>query len=228
MLTLFELCGANEDVRFSPFVWRIKLMLAHKGIEFDTDTVTFTDKTAIEPSGFKTVPVILHNDRWINESFMIARYLDENFKEKPLFESSSAAIQAVVVNNWVDRNVVAPVFPMIVADIYDAIGDTCKSYFRQTREPRIGATIESTRIDREEKREAYKANLAPLEAILAEHAFLSGSQPAFLDYCVMGSLMWPYVVSRFDPIAVSPKLMEWRERMFKNLGSVARDAVRAV
>jgi glutathione S-transferase len=228
MLTLFELCGDDEAVRFSPFVWRIKLMLAHKGIEFDTETITFTNKSALEPSSFKTVPVIRHDGRWINESFAIARYLDETFREKPLFESDSAAVQAVVLNNWVDRNIVAPVFPMLVADIYDALGDDCKRYFRATREPRIGTTIEASREGREEKREAYKANLLPLETILDGHDYLGGSTPAFLDYCVLGSLMWPYVVSHFDPISVSPRLMEWREQMFADLGSIVRDADRAV
>ena len=53
---------------------------------------------------------------------------------------------------------------------------------------------------RDAAREAFQANLAPLNAILESNKFLSGDAPAFADYCVMGTLMWAYIVSDFDPL----------------------------
>lgn len=229
MVSFFELCGAQPDVCFSPFVWRIKLMLAHKNISYESHTVTFTDKTALEGSGAKTVPVIKHGDTWISESLEIARYLDANFSGQRLFETSLAATQANIVNNWVDRNIVAPMFPMIVTDIYDALDTDNKKYFKDTREPRLGGRkIEDMRDGREELRTAFKANLGPLESILQSNRFLSGPEPAFTDYCVMGSLMWPHIVTDFDPIAESAELQAWRERMFDLFDGLARNAPRAV
>lgn len=229
MLTFFELCGADQGVRFSPFVWRIKLMLAHKKVPYDSKTVTFTDKSALEPSGLKTVPVIKHNDAWISESFDIARYLDDQFPDKPLFETPLAARQALLLNNWFDRNIVMPIFPMIVADILDALDGEDKEYFRVTREARLGGRkIEDVQKDREAAREAFQANLAPLERMLEDNEYLCGASPAFADYCLMGTLMWPYIVSEFDPITGSVPLKDWRERMFDQFDALARNAPRAV
>ncbi len=229
MLTFFELCGAREDVRFSPYVWRIKLMLAHKAIPHETKTVTFTNKAALGGSGLKTVPVIKNGDKWISESLTIARYLEDNFSGSRLFETSLAAEQAVIINNWVDRNIVMPIFPMIVTDIYDALDDANKEYFKATREPRLGGRkIEDMRAGRDELRAAFKANLGPLESILANIPYLSGKTPAFADYCLMGSLMWPHIISEFDPIKESAVLQDWRDRMFDQFDGLARNAPRAV
>lgn len=229
MLTFFELCGASPEVRFSPFAWRVKLMLKHKKADFTSETITFVDKSALEPSGLKTVPAIKDGDTWISESLTLALWLEDKFPENPLFEGPIARTQAPLINNWIDRNVVAPIFPMIVADIYDALDAENQASFRASREPRLGGrTIEEMREGRDQLRDAFKGNLGPLEAILANNLFLSGENPAFADYCLMGSLMWPHIVSEFDPLVVSEPVTAWRERMFDLFDGFARSAPRAV
>ena len=54
-LVLYELCGA-ADLRFSPYCWRTRLALEHKGIGYETVPVLFTDKPKIAFSGQKRVP----------------------------------------------------------------------------------------------------------------------------------------------------------------------------
>ena len=34
-ITLWDLAGAEDDRRFSPYCWRVKMALAHKGLEFE-------------------------------------------------------------------------------------------------------------------------------------------------------------------------------------------------
>jgi hypothetical protein len=34
--TLYDLAGADPDLRFSPYCWRTRLALAHKGLEVET------------------------------------------------------------------------------------------------------------------------------------------------------------------------------------------------
>jgi len=204
-------------------------MLAHKDIPYQSKTITFIDKTALDGSGVKTVPVIQHDGRWVSESLEIARYLDKNFSGNNLFETPLAAHQAALINNWIDRNIVMPIFPMIVTDIYDALDAANKEYFKETREPRLGGRkIEDMRAGREELRSAFKANLGPLESMLQVPPYLSGAQPAFVDYCVMGSLMWPHIISDFDPISESPIIKDWRMRMFDLFDGLAEKAPRAV
>lgn len=228
MLTLFELCGARKDVRFSPYVWRVKMMLEHKGIDYDTESVTFTDKSALEGSGFSRVPAIRHNGEWMDESLEIARYLDRAFPEKPLFTSSVAAAQASIITAWIDQNVLMPTFMMIVADIFDALDGPSQVYFRETREPRIGCTIESTREGRDDRRKAFQATLSPIETILMSNDFLSGEAPAFADYCLMGCVMFAHIVSDFDPYEGNAPLTAWRARMFDLFDGFARKAPRSI
>ena len=40
-ITLYDLCG-QDDRRFSPFCWRTKYALAHKGLAFETVPVSFS------------------------------------------------------------------------------------------------------------------------------------------------------------------------------------------
>ena len=49
-ITLYELVG-RDDLRFSPYCWRTRFALAHKGLEFETVPVRFADKQPIAFSG---------------------------------------------------------------------------------------------------------------------------------------------------------------------------------
>ena len=36
MIRFFDLAGADPDIRFSPNCWRIRMALAHKGLDAET------------------------------------------------------------------------------------------------------------------------------------------------------------------------------------------------
>ena len=59
---MHDLAAADPSLRFSPFCWRAKLALAHKGLAVETVPWRFTDKAAIAFSGQKRVPVIRDGD----------------------------------------------------------------------------------------------------------------------------------------------------------------------
>ena len=42
-ITLYDLAGAEAERRFSPFCWRTKMALAHKGVEVETVPLRFTE-----------------------------------------------------------------------------------------------------------------------------------------------------------------------------------------
>ena len=52
---LFELAGAEDDRRTSPFCWRIRLSLVHKGLAFESVPWRRVEKKAIAFSGQKLV-----------------------------------------------------------------------------------------------------------------------------------------------------------------------------
>ena len=61
-LKLFELVGTDASRPFSPFCWRTRMALAHKGLSAETIPWCFTDKQAIAPHGSEKVPVLLDSD----------------------------------------------------------------------------------------------------------------------------------------------------------------------
>ena len=49
-LRLWELAGADPKRVFSPYVWRVRLVLAHKGIGYESATWRYNDKPLIAPA----------------------------------------------------------------------------------------------------------------------------------------------------------------------------------
>src|SRR5690348_6140950 len=82
-LTLYDLAGAEADRRFSPFCWRTRMALAHKGLDVETVPWRFTEKDKLpQPNGGR-VPVIVDGDRVVHDSSTIADYLDSRYPDRP-------------------------------------------------------------------------------------------------------------------------------------------------
>ena len=102
MIKLYELAGQDVSIRFSPYVWRVRLALLHKGLPFEGVTCHFTDKAVLEQAKSKTVPVIKSGEDWVKDSFDICLYLDERHCEKPLIKDIALAR---FFNGWVNISV---------------------------------------------------------------------------------------------------------------------------
>ena len=228
MRQLFELCGENRDVRFSPYCWRARLALMHKELEFDTVPITFLEKQPIENASSKTVPVLNDDGTWVKDSFDIACYLDDTYTAKPLFGSTDARAQAVVLNDWLNRTLLLGIFPMIVLDIHGHLDAKNAAYFRETREKFLGCTLEEAQGTRAERLIPLRKSLAPLRAGLKTQAYLSGAAPAWLDYAVFGTFMWVHLASDLEVLADDDVLFAWRERMFGLFDGYGRNMPRAV
>jgi len=59
-IKLYDLAGADEDRRFSPYCWRTKLALAHKGLKAETIPWRLTEKDRLAFAGSERVPVRVH------------------------------------------------------------------------------------------------------------------------------------------------------------------------
>ena len=82
-ITVYDLAGAEDDRRFSPYCWRVKMALKHKGLDFETVAWRFTEKDVIAALGSSTVPVMVDGGRKVSDSFAIAEYLDEAYPSGP-------------------------------------------------------------------------------------------------------------------------------------------------
>src|SRR5690348_3093507 len=117
---LYELVLANGRSA-SPFVWRIRYALAHKGIAYESVPLGFIQIPEVFGGRFKTLPVIEHGDRMMAESWDIAEYLDRAFPEHPRLFSSPAE-QAVVrlFDQWLLAGVIRPMLPVYILDVHNA------------------------------------------------------------------------------------------------------------
>ena len=95
-IRLYELVLDN-GCSASPYVWRIRYALAHKGLACEAVPLGFTEIAAVFGGRFKTVPVIEYGDTMLAESWDIAEYLDRAFPDRPaLFTSPSIEPNLVI------------------------------------------------------------------------------------------------------------------------------------
>lgn len=224
-IALWDLAGAEDDRRFSPHCWRVKMALRHKGLAVEETPWRFTEKDAIAFSGQKLVPVIKDGEREVHDSWAIALYLDEAYPDRPaLFAGDEGRSLAFFFKHWTERTVHPAVLRVIVLDLFAALHEKDRAYFRETRERRFGKTLEAFAGDPDAAVAALRAALEPLRPAVAESAFVSGRSPGFADYVLFGAFQWARATSPRALLAPDDPIHAWRERMLDLFGGYARAA----
>src|SRR5271169_4126528 len=127
---LYDLAGAEAERRFSPYCWRTKLALMHKGLPFDTIPWRFTEKEVIAFSGQGRVPVLVDGDDVVFDSWTIATYLEDSYTDRPsLFGGDGGRAAARFVNAWADGMLVPGIARLIAADIFANVDAKDRAYF---------------------------------------------------------------------------------------------------
>jgi glutathione S-transferase len=224
-LKLFELVGTDAARPFSPFCWRSRMALAHKGLDVETMPWRFTEKSALVPYGSEKVPVLLDGDTAIADSWAIALYLEDAYPDRPsLFGGEGGRAMARMLNAWGDLVVVGGIFPLIIADIVQQLGPDDQAYFRKTREARFGKTVEEVAADRDKAVIGFRKTLDPLRLTLKSQPFLGGDRPNYADYIVFGGFQWARAVSSFALLETSDPIYAWRDRLLGAFGGMARNS----
>ncbi len=224
-IKLYDLAGAESDRRFSPFCWRTKMALAHKGLEFETIPWRYADKPKIAFAGSERVPVIVDGERPVADSWNIAAYLEDQYPDRPsLFGGSGGRAAARYVNSWADVVLNATLSRLLVLDILNHLEPGDRTYFRESREKRFGMTLEAFAADREGNLAALRNALEPLRATLAAQPFIGGESPLYTDYIVFGSLQWARSIGRTRLLEPTDPVEGWRARLLDAFGGLARKA----
>jgi glutathione S-transferase len=221
-ITLYEIVCA-DDARFSPYAWRSRLALAHKGLEAEFVPCRFTDKAKIAFSGQDKTPILIDDGQVVCDSWSIACYLEEHYPHRPsLFGGSAARQLARFINHRTDTQLNPALFRLLAYDIYLRVDPVDREYFRRTREARLGRPLEQVHAERDRYLPALASALVPLQMALGEQPFLSGRAPAYADYIVMGTIQWTARASELPVVAENAPLYAWRERMLDLHGGYAR------
>ena len=225
-IQFFDLEGLDGK-RFSPFGWRVRMALAHKGLESTSivEGVGFSEKHKLEFSNQELVPVIKDDDMIISDSWDIAVYMEKSYdSSSSLFGTTGDFSQVKFISSWVDSQLHPLIARCVVRDILDVISPSEHEYFRKSREKRFGKRLEDVVADRENTRTMLKQTLYPIRKVLEIAPFLGGENPNFSDYAIFGAFMWAKVTSSFQLLESSDPIYNWRERMLSLYDGLAKKA----
>ncbi|CAM3425090.1 glutathione S-transferase N-terminal domain-containing protein [Halomonas lysinitropha] len=222
---LYDLCGIDEGLRFSPYCWRVRYALAHKGLEVETQPWHFSDKQALAFANHDKVPVLVDGDQVVTDSYEILRYLDHTYPEAPLLGEGFAEARGHFFMHYAERALAPAMMRTIIMDLLNAIHPDDRAYFRETREKRFGRALEEFHSPAKGLAQ-LDAALAPLRGQLKDAEFLDGETPAGADYLVFGSFMWARCVSSADLVSNADPVYAWIERMLDQHGGLGRKALR--
>jgi glutathione S-transferase len=222
-LKLFELVGADASRPFSPYCWRTRMALAHKGLSAQTIPWCFTEKDAIAPYHSEKVPVLIDGETSVADSWAIANYLEDSYPDRPsLFGGAGGRAMGRMMNWWGDIAVIGGIFPLIVADIPGRLKPVDAAYFRKTREARFGKPLEEVAAGRDKSIEGFRRSLEPMRLTLKSQVYLGGETPNYADYIVFGAFQWARVVSPFKLLTEDDPIHAWRERLLDAFDGMAR------
>ena len=225
MRKMFDLCGA-DDIRFSPYCWRVRMALAHKGLQAEFPPVGFSAIVSATDGFSSTVPVLVDGENMIGDSWAIAEYIEQAYPDRPaLFAGEGGHALAKFIEQWANAALHPPILKSVVLDVHDHLLPEDRAYFRRSRERRLLKTLEEVQAGRDGHRKALHRALTPLRRLLRDQPFVAGAEPRHADYVVFASLQWPRLISDFPLIADDDPLADWFGRcldLFDGLGRNAR------
>jgi glutathione S-transferase len=202
---------------FSTCSQKVRLVLAEKGLEFQSHEVDLMAGQQHDPEYVKlnpkhVVPTLVHDGRVLVESSLIIKYLDDAFAEPPLRPSDAAGRYAV--DRWLKRTdeELHPAAPIVTfalgprALVLQQPVEMREANLAAIQDPAERATRRSVLehgVRAPEFAGALRVFLATLdlvEAELAERRWLSGERFGLADASV-----FPYVL-RLEHLAMDPVL----------------------
>ena len=221
-IQIFDLQVAS-GATISPFVWRTKYAIAHKGLELEVIPGGFTGIKQRTEGFHDRCPVIVDDGHWVKDSWDIALYLDEKYPENPLFEGESQKLLTKFMDDWTWRTAIGGWFGCYIQDYLDASLPIDREYVRWSREMMCGGyRLEDVQAGREERLPQVLPTLEPLRQLLKQSPWLGGSRPKFVDYCVLSSFLFTASIATTPPMTEDDPLREWLDRGFDLYGGLGR------
>jgi len=210
-VTLYELAGA-DGTRFSPYCWRTRWGLRHKGLSFTSVQIGFPDIAQLGGAQH-TVPVIQMGDDFVEDSWNIALYLDKRFPERaPLLGCPLGQGAARFVECFTDKVIHPTILRMVARDVFDRMDPYDLAYFRRTREEILGCTLEDAQATREQTVLAFRKAIHPIRLTLYKQPWLAGDAPGHADYIVLSAFQWGRLATEFPILAHDDPVAHWFAR----------------
>ncbi len=223
-IVFYDLAGQDQR-NFSPFCWRTRMALAHKGLDYEHRGVAFTAIKNVGGPDYRTVPIIEDDGQLVGDSNAIAEHLEAQYPDRPsLFGGAAGRGLCNFVHGWTNSVVHAGVAPLVLMDIYAHVRTEDKDYIRASREKIFGRPLEEIQAGREDRVEAFRAVLTPLRLTVRRQAFLGGGTSNYADYIVFGAFQWARTISDFRILAEDDPVFAWFLRVGELFDGLGRKA----
>lgn len=222
-IILHELVGADKARPFSPHCWKTVMSLAHKGLPFDRNTVSFKDIPHLENGCSNKVPILRDGDNVVADSFAIALYLEDRYPDRPsLFKGEGGRAMARFVEGWSQMTLHPFINVVILMPVHDLLDAPNQAYFRESREKIFGRSLEEVAAERDARRDDFIRSLEPMRKMFHTQPFIGGESPLFCDYIVFGAFQWVRVLTPFRLLDDGDPVLDWFERCLDLHGAIAR------
>jgi glutathione S-transferase len=166
--------------------------------------------------------VIHDGTKVVKDSWAIAQHLDDGLsrqaadaRTKPTRASSTAGRHAVQRRDLPDGR----------GDMVDRVRPQDKDYIVDSRGKRLGTTDFAGFQAKAREKGWRRSGRARAGAARPEGAgFLSGDAPAYPDYILLGTFLWPRTISPLELLEKDDVVYAWRERMLDLFDGMARKA----
>ncbi len=215
----------KSGVTLSPFVWRTKLAILHKGFQVEPVPTSYMGIKRILDGTYSRLPVIDDNGTIVKDSLFIADYLDETYPDRPaLFRTKSERNFMRYLDGWMFAGPIREWFSCFTLDQAKLVHDEDVDYVR-TAHTRIfrGRALEDVVADREERLPKIRPLLDPIRTLLKETKWFGGDEPNQVDLMMLGHFLWLSSLGSHPPLAKDDALWDWLNRGFDRYAAVARD-----
>lgn len=214
MIQIYDLAGKN-DLRFSPYCWRIKYLLNILKIDYKTIPTTFNQRLNNPLFGESRLPTIIDNEQLISDSFTIAQYIENNYTEKDLKLINNNLEVIRFINHWSDHFLNYSIVERVAFDIIECLHDEDKKYFVESRTKRFGMhPKEFQELNVSSTKNEFDKCCNFLNNILLKQEFILEDGISYADIIILGSLTWGDKVSKNTKINEKfIKLIEWKNKL---------------
>ncbi|KAI8637282.1 hypothetical protein BD408DRAFT_424789 [Parasitella parasitica] len=191
---------------WSPNTCKTRYALNLKNIPYETKWVNFANIQEIIPPTTKsssrpTVPIIVHNDKPVVDSWDIAVYLEEQFPNNPSLFHGNTALHKFFLH-YSDKCINSSVYRIVLLDIHASTGDEkLQDWFRKDRESSMrGKSLEQFAGDVKDNVAKLKTGIALVSSHFAGYPYLTGDKPGWADVVLLSHLTFL--------VALKPEIFE--------------------
>ncbi|HVJ65172.1 MAG TPA: glutathione S-transferase N-terminal domain-containing protein [Bdellovibrionota bacterium] len=212
-----------------PFCWKVRAMLAYKGVDYETIEVHPLNKKEIAFSNsYRKVPIYIDGkNRQVNDSTPIMRHIDNEFPAKPVFQRDVAIKEQE--DKWLkwSESYVKSVPPLI----YDTLGNALKAFDYITHETKFswyqravikysGALVMKMVAKKSQEKQQIENPRAHFEGLLGAWSeglggkkFMGGETPNGADISVFGITMSLRGLPAAQLLDTNPGFRQWLGHM---------------